>query len=425
MNENLLQYLWKHKLFNTYHLTTTRGETLQILSVGEHNTDAGPDFFNARIQCGSTILVGNIEVHLKSSDWKKHFHQYDKTYQNIILHVVYEDDEALISTEHEAFLTIELKYRIAHTMLEKYEDLQQLQPFIPCSRHWEAVDEFTKGAWLQRMLIERMEKKCEAIERLLVETTSHWEDAFYITLARNFGFKINAIPFELTARNIPLKIFTKNKTSILQIEAILLGVAGFLNDPRMKEKYYLELKQEYGYQKQKHKFKEIDVTLWKFLRLRPANFPQLRLVQFADLIFRSVHLFSKVIEVDNAVRIKQLFSCSASLFWDTHYSFEEESKYQKKQLGGDAAENIMINTVAPFLFLYGKTNMHPKMQEVALELFETLSPENNSVIRSWKDLNTEVKNAASSQALLHLKKTYCDHRLCLQCNVGLKILKHI
>ncbi len=424
MNENLLHYVWKYRLFSNHHLTTTQGETIEILSVGEHNPNAGPDFFNARIRCDKTILAGNIEVHTRSSDWRKHHHQKDKTYQNIILHVVYEDDEPILSTNHEALLTLVLKHRIPMIVLERYDDLQQLQPFIPCHQHWNTVDEFTKDRWLQRMVIERLETKCNTLELRLLETKNHWEEAFYITLAHNFGFKLNAIPFELTARQIPLTIFAKNKTNLFQIEAIIFGVAGFLNDDRISEKYYLDLRKEYEYQKQKYNFKEIDVTLWKFLRLRPANFPHVRLAQFANLIFRSGHLFSKIIESDNAQRMRQLFTCSATLFWDTHYTFQEKSNKRKKQLGDEAIKIIIINTVAPFLFLYGKTMMLPKLQDLALELLEELPPEKNSILAKWQALKTELKNAARSQGLMHLKKQYCDTKLCLQCSVGLKILKN-
>ncbi len=423
MNENLLQYVWKYRLFNNQDLKTTKGETVQIISVGEHNADAGPDFFNARIKCADTILAGNVEVHIKSSDWKKHFHQHDLTYQNIILHAVYEDDEPIKSSSGEEILTLVLKHRIPKIIMERYEDLQQLQPFVPCQQHWPKVDEFVREAWLRRLLVERLERKSNDINKLMEETRNNWEESFYITLARNFGFKINALPFELLVKNIPLKIFAKNQANLFQIEAILFGVAGFLNDHRIKEKYYTDLRREYDYQKQKYKFKEIDVTLWKFLRLRPANFPQLRLAQFANLIYRSVHLLSKITAQDNAKDIKQLFHCSATIFWDTHYTFSEESKKQKKQLGEDAINNIIINTVSPFLFVYGKASMQLKLQELALDLLEKLPPENNSVIRKWQAIKTVVKNAAQSQALLELKKNYCDAKLCLQCSVGLKILK--
>lgn len=425
MNEAFLHYLWKFRLFNTLDLKTTQGESLQILHPGEHNSNAGPDFFNARIRCGDTLLAGNVEVHLRSSDWKRHFHQHDKTYQNIVLHVVYEDDDPTISNQDEVFLTLELRHRISRRVEERYEDLQQMHPFVPCKSHWANVDEITKSTWLQRMLIERLETKCEAIQELLSQLEQNWEEAFYIMLARNFGFKINAVPFELLARHIPLQILAKNRANILQIEAMLFGVAGFLNETLSTEKYHADLRKEYQYQKQKHNFKEIDVTLWKFLRLRPANFPQVRLAQFANLIYRSAPVFGKVLNCRSAVEIKQLFVCSATLYWDTHYTFREPSTKRKKQMGEDAADNIIINTVAPFLFFYGKTRMQPSLQELAFDLLEQLPAENNAIVRNWETIGTKVKNAAQSQALLHLKKQYCDQRSCLQCSVGLKILKNI
>ena len=213
MNENFLQYLWKYRLFNNHDLKTTQGESLQIIQVGEHNTNAGPDFFNARIQCGATILAGNIEVHKLSSEWLRHGHQRDKSYQNIILHVVYEDDERLQSASGEFFLTLELKHRISRVLVRKYDELLLPQPFIPCASHWPKVDGFIKDALVQRLLIERMEMKCEAIEALLLETCNNWEEAFYVTLARNFGFRINALPFEMLVRQLPLSVFAKNKAA--------------------------------------------------------------------------------------------------------------------------------------------------------------------------------------------------------------------
>ena len=423
MNENFLQYLWKYRLFNNHDLKTTQGESLQIIQVGEHNTNAGPDFFNARIQCGATILAGNIEVHKLSSEWLRHGHQRDKSYQNIILHVVYEDDERLQSASGEFFLTLELKHRISRVLVRKYDELLLPQPFIPCASHWPKVDGFIKDALVQRLLIERMEMKCEAIEALLLETCNNWEEAFYVTLARNFGFRINALPFEMLVRQLPLSVFAKNKANIFQTEAILFGVSGFLNNSKSNEKYYLDLCREYVYQKQKHKFQEIDVTLWKFLRLRPANFPQIRIAQFANLIYRSVHLFSKIIEDTKAQNLKSLFNCSATLFWDTHYTFNDESTKRKKNIGEDAVNNILINTVAPFLFLYGKRKFQPQHLDSALELLDSLPPENNMTIRKWEGLSTTIKNASYSQGLLQLKRVYCDEKKCLHCSVGLKILK--
>jgi hypothetical protein len=423
MNENLLQQVWKYRLFNNNELKTTSGEVIHVMNPGEHNSDSGPDFFNARIRCGQTILAGNIEVHIRSSDWRKHFHQDDGAYSNIILHVVYDDDAPLVGKAGEMVLTVELKHRIPLRVLERYEDLQQLQTFVPCQQHWPDVDTFHRDQWLQRMLVERLETKCGEVSKLLEEKRNNWAETFYILLARNFGFKINAVPFEMMARQVPYHVFSKNKTDLLQTEAVLFGVAGFLGHSKLRGKYYNELRKEYRYQKLKHKLEEIDPALWKFLRLRPANFPQVRIAQFAALIHSAVDLFGKLIEETRVEHIGKLLECHASRFWDTHYTFEEASTERSKHLGADAIEILLINTVIPFLFLYGKVHLQSHLEERALNLFEITAPEENAIIRKWNGLGTGAKNAGQTQALLHLKKNYCDKRRCLECSVGLKILK--
>jgi hypothetical protein len=437
MNEFLLHYIWKYQLYNTSGLRTTSGEELRILKAGEHNTNAGPDFFNARIKCNDLVLAGNIEVHLNSSDWKKHEHQRDKAYQNVILHIVYHDDAPVISTAKERILTLELRNRIPRIVIERYEDLQQLQAFIPCQQHWPSVDKFTRDTWMHRLLIERLEQKCDALQTLLDESAGDWEYAFYIALARNFGFKINAVPFELVARAIPPGVIAKNRPSRAKLEALLFGVAGYLQDHRIRNKYYKDLRAEFQYQKEKYNLQIIDISLWKMLRLRPANFPQLRLAQFAALLHKGANIPGNIIEKKDISEIKLMFQAEIAQFWDSHYSFRNAGadkqghakaasravSASQKHLGDDAIENIMINTIAPFLFLYGRNRFRQDLQDFALELFEAVSPEKNKVISGFEALGTEIKSAAETQALLQLKKHYCDARRCLECAIGLKILK--
>lgn len=424
MNESFLHYLWRYRMYQSADLKTTGGKDIRILRQGEYNADAGPDFFNARIFVEGTILAGNIEVHLRSSDWQRHGHQHDTTYQNIILHVVYEDDRPVQSAMQEEVLTLELRHRIPKALVNRYYDLMQLHPFVPCSAHFNRVDLFTKTTWQQRLLVERLQRKCRKLEKSLDENKNDWEETFYISLFTNFGFKVNALPFEMLARHIPMRLFDKIKTNLLQIEALLFGVSGFLENPGIEEKYYTDLRREFIYLKEKYGIGIIDVSLWKMLRLRPANFPQVRIAQLANLIYRSAHMFSRILEHAEAAELRHIFDCNASVFWDTHYTFEEHSTRKKKHLGEEAMNIILINTVVPFLFLYGKSHMRYDMQDRAIELLESLKPETNTIIKGWLTLGAPLRHAADTQALMELKKTYCEQHACLQCAVGLKILKN-
>lgn len=424
MNESFLHYVWRYRMYQNTDLKTTGGKPIRILRQGEYNADAGPDFFNARIYVEGTVLAGNIEVHLRSSDWNRHGHQNDTTYQNIILHVVYEDDSPVQSRHNEEVLTLELRHRIPKSLLNRYYDLMQMHLFVPCSTHWKRVDEFTKITWQQRLLVERLQRKCRRLENMLEENKNNWEETFYRALFTNFGFKVNALPFEMLARHIPMRLFDKHKNNLLQIEALLFGAAGFLEDDGKEEKYYNDLRREFIYLKEKYGIGIIDVSLWKMLRLRPANFPQVRIAQLANLIYRSAHIFSRILEQSEAEELRRIFNCNASVFWDTHYTFEEHSTRKKKHLGEEAMNSILINTVVPFLFLYGKTHLRYDMQDRAIELLEALKPETNTLVKGWQTLGATLRHAADSQALMELKKTYCEQHACLQCAVGLKILKN-
>ncbi len=290
--------------------------------------------------------------------------------------------------------------------------------------HFNRVDLFTKTTWQQRLLVERLQRKCRKLEKSLDENKNDWEETFYISLFTNFGFKVNALPFEMLARHIPMRLFDKIKTNLLQIEALLFGVSGFLENPGIEEKYYTDLRREFIYLKEKYGIGIIDVSLWKMLRLRPANFPQVRIAQLANLIYRSAHMFSRILEHAEAAELRHIFDCNASVFWDTHYTFEEHSTRKKKHLGEEAMNIILINTVVPFLFLYGKSHMRYDMQDRAIELLESLKPETNTIIKGWLTLGAPLRHAADTQALMELKKTYCEQHACLQCAVGLKILKN-
>jgi hypothetical protein len=424
MTEEFLHHIWKFRLFNQLNLKTTTGETIEILKVGEHNFDAGPDFFNSKIKVGSTLWAGNVEVHINASDWKKHHHQYDKSYDNIILHVVHNADEQLYRASGEVIPTIEIKNKIDKKVYQKYLDFKSSTDWIPCEKQIEIVPGLIINSTIDRLLLERLERKSKLITDSLTLNNNNWEETFYQHIARNFGFKTNSEPFELLAKSLSSIILAKHKNSLLQIEALLFGQAGLLNE-HFEDKYPQQLQNEYTFLKQKFKLIPVDTHLWKFLRLRPVNFPTVRLAQFANLIYHSTHLFSKIIETEKCDDLKKLMSVDISEYWQTHYIFDKISKQKAKHLGTDGVNNIIINTIVPFLFVYGKQKNEEKYVERALNFLEQAEAENNSVIEKWKMLKLPVTTAYSSQGLLQLKNEYCNHKKCLNCSIGNYLLKNL
>lgn len=423
MTEEFLHHIWKFRLFNQLNLQTTTGETIEIVKVGNHNFDAGPDFFNAQLRVGNTLWAGNVEIHINASDWKKHLHQHDKAYDNIIMHVVYNADEFIYRASGEAIPTIELKERIEKKIYQNYLNFKSSGDWISCEKQIASVPQIIINSTLDRLLLERLERKSTSIIDSLKLNNNNWEETFYQHLARNFGFKTNSEPFELLAKSLPSIFLAKHKNSLLQIEALLFGQAGLLDD-HLEDKYLQALQNEYVFLKQKLKLHSIDVHLWKFLRLRPVNFPTIRIAQFANLVFNSTHLFSKIIETEKCEDLKKLMKVDVSDYWHTHYVFDKISTSAKKHLGDDSINNIIINTVVPFLFVYGKQKDEVKYIERALHFLEQMTGENNSIIKKWNALKMPVKTAYSTQALLQLKNEYCNYKKCLSCNIGSYLLKN-
>ncbi|MEB0262165.1 MULTISPECIES: DUF2851 family protein [unclassified Mucilaginibacter] len=422
--EDFLHYIWKFRLFDRLNLRTTGGEELEVYSVGMHNSHAGADFQNARIRVGETTWAGNAELHISSSDWHKHGHTTDNAYDNVILHVVYSDDQPLIRTDGKPVPTLELKDRISPELYNRYHNLVfGNQQIIPCEGTIATVDGLTMQNWLTRILVERLEKRSEAVIAALALNRGDWEETFYQFLAANFGFKTNALPFELMAKSLPQSILAKNKNNAMQIEALIFGQAGFLTDD-LQDDYPLSLKKEYHYLAKKYSLQPIENHLWKFLRMRPQNFPTVRLAQFAALVVQSNHLFSKILEIREVKDLRELFSnIKINDYWETHYRFDKESKPAGKTFGQGSVDTILLNTVVLFLFSYGR---HMKLQHFvsrALKLLENIPAEQNTITADFATLGVDIKTAFESQALLELKNTYCDYKKCLQCGVGIKILK--
>lgn len=421
MKEDFLHYIWKHKLFSQNNLETTEGEKIDILNTGIHNTDAGPDFFNAKIKIGKTLWAGNVEIHLRSSDWQKHNHNLDKAYDNTILHVVYDHDLKLTGKNNLQIPTLTLSEKINNKFIARYESLISSRHRIPCEEEISKVNSITIDSWLERMMVERLERKSTDILERLKQNKNNWEETFYHLLAKNFGFKLNAQPFEELARSLPLAVLAKHKNNLLQTEAMLFGTAGLLGK-KYTEDYPAFLKKEFNFLKTKFKLTDGIHAPWKFLRLRPANFPTIRIAQFAALVHRSSHLFSKILECKNTDQVVKLFDVSASEYWDSHYVFGKTSPAQKRNFGRSATENIIINTAAPVIFAYGIYRNEEKYKEIALKFLEDIPSENNSIIKKWESLGIKSENAFRSQALLELMNEYCVEKKCLSCGIGNKLI---
>jgi hypothetical protein len=423
MTEEFLHHIWKFRLFDQSELRTTNGDLIEIRHPGEHNFDSGPDFFNGRIKMNGTLWAGNIEVHINAGDWNKHFHQEDKAYDNIILHVVHKADKVLYRSSGEEIPTLEIKDRIAPRLYYNYLDFKLSKDWIPCAKQIAAVPGLIFNNTIDRMVPERLEKKSLMILQSLRLNNNNWEETFYRQLARNFGFKTNAEPFELLAKSLPLVILGRHRSSLLQIEALLFGQAGMLEE-HLCDKYSLQLQNEYAFLKKKWKLQPIEKHLWKFLRLRPVNFPVIRIAQFAALIHRSNNLFSRTLEIETAEELAELLDVKASAYWEEHFMFDRSSSRREKNLGREAVNNILINTVVPFLFVYGKQKGEEAYCDRALRLLEQTNGEDNAVIRGWKQQKVPAENAYTTQALLQLKSGHCDKKQCLSCPIGNYLIKN-
>ncbi|MDY6799940.1 MAG: DUF2851 family protein [Bacteroidota bacterium] len=422
MKEDFLHYLWKYKLFNTTNLRTQTNEKVEVIHPGMPNNDSGPDFFNAKIKIAETTWAGNVEIHIKSSDWFHHKHHTDKSYDNVILQVVYQHDKDVYFSNNSIVPTMEIHFD--EVLLKNYEKLIRSESWIACEKDLHKVDDFLIKKWMEALMIERLEDKALRIKQELKQTQNNWEETFYRHLAKNFGFKLNGEPFELLAKSIPLKVLAKHKNNIMQTEALLFGQAGFLNE-EAGDDYFLKLKSEYQFLRHKFNLKPIEKHLWKFLRSRPGNFPTIRLAQFAALIFQSKSLFSKIMETQDVQKIKQMLQAKPSEYWDNHYHFNKQSVKKPKPLGQSAIQILLINTVAPFLFVYGKYRGKEEFCDRAVGLLLQIKPENNSIISHWRKLGVKPQNAFDTQALIQLKNNYCKFKKCLHCSIGNYIIKNI
>ncbi len=422
MPEEFLQYIWEQQLFYAEGLKTPAGQEIEILDVGRRNYDSGPDFFNAKIKIDGTTWAGNVEIHKKSSDWFSHKHQNDKAYGNVVLHIVEENDRPAFRASGEEIPTLEMKY--PKHLRDNYQKLLGAKTWIACEYKFKKIDPVVLQLGFNRLMVERLESKTGDIMQRLAQNKNNWQETFYQMLSRMLGFGANKLPFEMLAKSLPLKILSKHKTDLFQLEALLFGNSGLLNQQLLGDGYFLKLREEYSFLYKKYKLSPIEGHLWKFMRLRPANFPTVRISQLAALVHRSNGLFSKIIDTGQLGALKRLFDVQASGYWDSHYNFNKtSSKATVKKLGDNSINVIVINVVIPFLFVYGEIQNKPQLKNRALDFLEGLPPEKNSIIKNWQGLGIEARSAFESQALIQLKNIYCETKNCLNCQIGVKLVK--
>lgn len=425
MTEAFLQYVWQHGLMGRK-LSTVDGRPVDVIRSGELNRDSGPDFFNARIAVDGIEWVGNVEVHLRTSDWDAHRHGCDAAYNNIILHVVYEHDTEIVMQNGKRPLTVELKSQLDPSLFERYDTLMQrvADETVACADSLAAVPVFVTEAWMDRLLVERIEQKASLVHRLLDESRGGWEQTCYWLLARYFGGRVNADAFEMLAKSVDQRLLARWKDDPQRLEAVLMGQAGLL-DGYFEDDYPRQLQSDYNALRTGASLTPIAGHLWKFFCLRPSSFPTIRISQFARLIAASSALFSKLLAMDKASEIVALFNQEAAPYWRNHYRFDRPSEHEStKRLGRAQAEVLVINAWVPLLFVYGTAHGQQHYKEQAVDLLHQLPAENNNVTRRWQQLGVTPADSASSQALLQLNNGYCAVQRCLDCAIGYHIIKH-
>lgn len=418
MNEAFINYLWHNSLLRAP-LVTTQGQPIYVINPGELNADAGPDFANARIKIGEEIWAGNVEIHVRASDWYKHNHADTEDYKTIILHVVHDCD--VPDNALGQFPTMEIKNCYDPQLYFKYEAFMYAKTWVPCAASFSISSDIARLSMAEKCIYERIDRKASEIEKLMVFTVNNQEETFYMLLARCFGLKVNSQAFEMLARSIPLTILLKHRDQLNQLEALLFGQSGLLADDA-RDEYEYELKREYLFLRKKYNLVPIPSHVWKFMRLMPASFPTIRIAQFANLLHGSSHVLARVLACDTAEAIIEVLQCIASPYWDTHYQFGIPSQRSVKKPSNDFYNLLIINAIVPYLFLQGKVFDNHEHKEKAIGLLEQIAPENNALTRGWSSLGLEFKDAFNSQAFNELKTKYCNQKRCLECRIGHNIL---
>jgi len=428
--EELLHYTWKHRMMPLGELKTTDGRQVEIIDPGLHNRNAGPDFFNAKVSIDGTLWVGNVELHQKSSDWYLHNHHQDARYDNVVLHVVGLCDSEVKDSQGRILPQMELQ--VPPLVQQHYDELLKTDKYPPCYRIIPDLPKLMVHAWMAALQTERLERKTEDIRRRAEKKEGSWEDAYFVTLARNYGFGINGEAFEQWAFQVPLQAVGKHRDDLFQIEAIFMGQAGLLDinmvpdryqQEALKEGYFTKLRNEYLYLQHKFQMQPVNPNIWRFLRLRPQNFPHIRLSQLAQLYYERRAGLSALLECSTVEQLRELLKTNVTPYWETHYTFGSESTKNEKHLSPFSINLLIINTAIPMLFAVGRHRQKDELCDRAFDLLEQLKAENNYIIRMWRECGLEVQTAGDSQALIQLKNEYCDRKDCLRCRFGYEYLR--
>ena len=421
MKEDFLHYVWKFKKFDTSNLYTSNQESITIIHSGDYLQLAGPDFFNAQVIIDGQKWAGNVEIHLNSSDWYHHHHEKDMAYENVILHVVWEHDAEIFRKDNTEIPVLELRHYIAKETVENYRSLLLPKSWIFCERQLQEVDVFIFEHWLERLFFERLERKSRSIDTLLAQTHSDWEAVLFCLLAKNFGLNTNGEIFLKIAASIPFAIIRKERTDVKNLEALFFGTAGLL-DVGKEDHYFKSLKEKFDYLVYKYRIQQPLIEPVQFFKHRPDNFPTVRLSQLASLYFSSDQLFSKIIAATCLRELYEIFNVSVSEYWKTHYQFDRESPKKRKSLSQSFIDLIIINTIVPVKFAYAKSH-GKEISEALIALLRQIPAEHNAVIQKFRTFGVAAANAFDSQCLLQLKKEYCERSRCMECAVGIELLK--
>jgi len=421
MKEDFLHYLWKFKKFDTLNLKTFNGEDITIINVGQYLELAGPDFFNAQIVIGNQKWAGNVEIHLKSSDWYVHHHERDEAYENVILHVVWEHDTEIYRSNNTEIPVLELKKYVDTGTIANYKSLMAPKSWIYCEKNLKEINEFAFKNWQERLFFERLERKSNPIFELLKATNGDWESVLFCLLAKNFGLNTNGEIFLKIAQSIPFSIIRKESFEVENLEALLLGNAGLL-DAEKEDTFFKDLKFRYFYLLHKYQLEKIIVEPVQFFKHRPDNFPTIRLSQLANLYHGQQNLFSKISASNTVKNIYEIFDVSASNYWQNHYQFDKESPKKKKPLSKSFVDLIVINTIIPLQFAYAKS-LGKEVSENLILLLNEVTAEKNAIIDKFSSFGIPSKTAFETQSLLQLKNEYCNKSRCLDCAIGMDLLK--
>jgi hypothetical protein len=425
MNELYLAYFWKNRLFDQLSLVTSDGQPLTVLSTGTENFHSGADFQNAKIRIDGIEWVGSVELHVKASDWYLHHHDTDLAYENVILHVIWENDLAVSYQDGTSIPTLILSNYLTHISLADFATKLNVDSTILCASFFEQIPIETKYRMLEKCLKDRLNEKADLIYALLKNADFDWEETFFQSLAKSFGFRVNAEPMLRLAQSISLKVILRYRDRPYAVESILFGLAGFLEEP-LHDDYQKELRKEFIHLQKKHQWENsyLNLSDWKFLRLRPYNFPTIRIAQFSEMIKSNCSLISLLLEIKELKTIKTLFDIPLDFYWDKHYHFGRESTKNYSTLGLFSFQSICINTLIPMLICYAKVKQQYEYGEKALRWLNELRVEENSVVNIYKQLHLPIRSAADSQACIHLNRYYCTQKKCLSCGIGTEIINH-